>query len=57
MMQLTGPSLPPASGGKARQLVVFLHGYGSNGEDLIGLAPYFANTLPDAAFMSPDAVS
>jgi phospholipase/carboxylesterase len=55
MMQLSGPSLSPRSGGKPKQLVVFLHGYGSNGDDLIGLAPYFQSALPDAAFLSPNA--
>jgi phospholipase/carboxylesterase len=52
---LNGPSRPPASGGPARQLVVFLHGVGANGHDLIGLAPYFAHFLPDAEFLSPHA--
>ncbi|HVI50964.1 MAG TPA: alpha/beta fold hydrolase [Candidatus Sulfotelmatobacter sp.] len=51
---LTGPTFAPASGGPARQLVVFLHGLGSNGDDLIELAPYFAAALPDAAFFAPD---
>jgi phospholipase/carboxylesterase len=55
MMELSGPSQPPASGGKPRQLVVLLHGYGSNGEDLIGLAPFFAQALPEAEFLSPNA--
>jgi phospholipase/carboxylesterase len=54
-MALDGPSVPPKSGGKAKQLVVFLHGYGSNGEDLISLAPYWADLLPDAEFISPNA--
>lgn len=45
----------PDSGKPARQLVVLLHGYGSNGDDLIGLAPYFSQALPDAAFYSPHA--
>jgi phospholipase/carboxylesterase len=54
-MALDGPSVPPKSGGKAKQLVVFLHGYGSNGEDLISLAPYWADLLPDAEFVSPNA--
>ena len=52
---LSGPIQPPASGGKPKQLVVLLHGYGSNGDDLIGLAPYLARALPDAEFMSPNA--
>jgi phospholipase/carboxylesterase len=51
---LSGPSHPPASGGKPRQLVVLLHGVGADGNDLIGLAPYWAPRLPDAEFVSPD---
>ena len=52
---LRGPSVPPASGGAARQLVVFLHGVGADGDDLIGMAPYFADLLPDTEFLSPHA--
>ena len=52
---LDGPGVAPKSGGAAKQLVVFLHGYGSNGEDLISLAPYWADLLPDAEFVSPNA--
>jgi phospholipase/carboxylesterase len=55
MMELSGPSQPPAGGGKPKQLVVLLHGYGSNGDDLIGLAPFFAQALPEAEFLSPNA--
>ncbi|WP_158913051.1 alpha/beta hydrolase [Caulobacter sp. S45] len=55
MAAIDGPRVGPASGGKARQLVIFAHGYGSNGEDLIGLAPYLAQILPDAAFVAPNA--
>lgn len=47
--------MPPTSGGSARQLVILLHGYGADGEDLIGLAPYIARLLPDAAFLAPNA--
>jgi len=54
MFGLDGPRVPPRSG-KPAKLVVFAHGYGSNGEDLIGLASYFARTLPDAVFISPNA--
>lgn len=54
-MELSGPSQPPAGGGKAKQLVVLLHGYGSNGDDLLGLAPFFAQALPEAEFLSPNA--
>ncbi len=55
MKALDGPRLPPANGAPARKLVIFAHGYGSNGEDLIGLASYWAAMLPDAAFISPNA--
>ena len=53
--QLTGPARKPASGGAPKQLVVLLHGLGADGNDLIGLAPYWAPLLPDAEFLSPDA--
>lgn len=52
---LTGPRMPPASGAKAEQLVVLLHGYGSDGNDLIGLAPHLGRALPGAAFVAPNA--
>ena len=55
MMELSGPSRAPAAGGKPKHLVVLLHGYGSNGDDLISLAPFFAQALPEAAFLSPNA--
>ena len=53
--ELSGPSQPPAAGGKPRHLVVLLHGYGSDGNDLIGLAPHWARLLPDSEFLSPHA--
>lgn len=52
---LTGPALPPASGGAPKQVVVMLHGVGAGGNDLIDLAPFFQQVLPDALFVSPDA--
>ena len=55
MTKLSGPMLPPASGGTPKQAVVLLHGYGSDGNDLIGLAPHWQGTLPDAVFISPNA--
>jgi phospholipase/carboxylesterase len=51
---LSGPELAPASG-SVKKLVIFLHGYGSNGDDLIGLAPLMRDALPDAHFLSPNA--
>ncbi|CAN5205152.1 alpha/beta fold hydrolase [soil metagenome] len=52
---LDGPSAPPASGAAPRSLVIFLHGYGSNGADLIDLASYWRAALPDTLFLAPDA--
>jgi phospholipase/carboxylesterase len=52
--KLTGPSLPPKSGA-AKQLVVFLHGYGADGDDLIELGQAWRSLLPDGAFVSPHA--
>jgi phospholipase/carboxylesterase len=53
-VQLDGPRLEPKSG-KAKQLVVFLHGYGADGNDLIDIGGVWQNLLPDAAFVSPHA--
>ena len=55
MPALTGPSRPPASGGKPSSLVILFHGLGADGNDLIGLAPYWARLLPTAEFLSPNA--
>src|SRR5262245_347547 len=55
LMKLDGPRRPPQSGGKPKALVVLLHGLGADGNDLIGLAPYWAPLLPDAEFLSPHA--
>jgi len=41
--------------GEAKQLVILLHGLGSDGRDLHGLVPYLAPILPNAVFVSPDA--
>ncbi len=46
---------PPRSGARPKQIVMCLHGLGSNGMDLLSLAPYWAEGLPDAVFVSPDA--
>ena len=55
MPALSGPSRPPASGGRPSRLVILLHGLGADGNDLIGLAPYWARLLPTAEFVSPNA--
>ena len=51
---LDGPRLSPRSG-PARQLVVFLHGYGADGNDLIEIGCAWQPLLPQAAFVSPHA--
>ena len=55
MSLIDGPSVHPLSGNQAKQLVIFCHGYGADGNDLIGLANYFQQALPDAFFISPNA--
>ncbi len=55
VFQLSGPTFGPAGGGKPSSLVILLHGLGADGNDLIGLAPYWAQALPRAVFVSPDA--
>jgi phospholipase/carboxylesterase len=52
---LDGPRLAPAAGGPAKELVVFLHGYGADGNDLIALGREWARALPHTAFVSPHA--
>ncbi len=42
-------------GESPQKLVVFLHGYGADGNDLISLAPYFETALKKADFVSPHA--
>ena len=54
-MKLEGASHDPHSGGKPGHLVVLLHGYGADGNDLIGLAPVLAPLMPDVVFHAPNA--
>jgi len=44
-----------ALSGETRSAVVFLHGYGANGADLLGLADPLGEHLPDTLFVAPDA--
>ena len=52
--ELDGPRLPPRSG-NPRQLVMFLHGYGADGNDLIDIGRAWQQYLPQAVFVSPHA--
>lgn len=45
----------PALSGETRSAVVFLHGYGANGADLLSLADPLGEHLPDTMFIAPDA--
>jgi phospholipase/carboxylesterase len=55
MTKLEGPSFGPQGGGEPGHLVVLLHGYGADGNDLIGLAPVLAPLMPDVVFHAPNA--
>ena len=53
---LVGPEFGPTdTSSDAQQLIILCHGLGADGFDLIGLAPYFAQVLPHAHFVSPNA--
>ena len=52
---LNGPRIEPQSDKPAESLVILLHGYGSNGEDLINLAENWKTELPDTLFVAPNA--
>jgi phospholipase/carboxylesterase len=52
MPKLAGPRLLPPSGAP-KQLVVFLHGYGADGNDLIEIGKQWQVLLPEAGFFSP----
>lgn len=54
MTTLDGPR-KGATSGKADSLVIILHGYGADGNDLFGLVPSFAKNLPNTAFVVPNA--
>jgi phospholipase/carboxylesterase len=52
---IDGPRISPAGGGRARSLIVLLHGYGADGNDLIDIGRHLAPILPETAFVSPHA--
>jgi phospholipase/carboxylesterase len=55
-MALSGPTLPPVRG-PATHLVVLVHGYGADGQDLIGLASHWQGLMPTVAFAAPNAAT
>jgi phospholipase/carboxylesterase len=54
-LKLEGASYGPQNDGKAGHLVILLHGYGADGNDLIGLAPVLGPLMPDTVFYAPNA--
>ena len=52
---VNGASLQPLSGALPKHFVLLLHGYGSNGADLIAMAPHWRQSLPDTLFLAPNA--
>ncbi len=54
MPTLDGPRRS-ARDGTVESLVVLVHGYGANGDDLIGLADAWSALLPNTAFAAPNA--
>lgn len=53
--EISGPRVEPRSGERPAKLVILVHGYGADGNDLIGLAPPWAEKMPDVVFVAPDA--
>ncbi|MEM5475107.1 dienelactone hydrolase family protein [Pacificibacter sp. AS14] len=54
-MSVLDHKMKESQSGSAHSVVVFLHGYGANGADLLGLADPMAEHMPDTIFYSPDA--
>lgn len=54
MKKIDGPILNPRSG-TVKSMVIFLHGYGANGADLLSIGEEWAAELPDTVFLSPNA--
>jgi phospholipase/carboxylesterase len=44
-----------ALSGDVREVIIFVHGFGANGKDLLGLAPFYQNVFAELQAVSPDA--
>ncbi len=51
---LSGPFIKPTCGGIANSLIMLLHGWGADGEDLANLAHPISLRFPGAAFFVPN---
>ena len=54
-MPLTGPILDKTKGQSPENLVIFFHGYGASGENLLNLGDEWADDLGSTIFLAPDA--
>ena len=54
---LAGLFIPPARGGQASSLIMLLHGWGADGNDLADLAYPISVRFPGAAFFVPNGPS
>lgn len=55
MQTLTGNFIAPATGITAKHMVIFLHGYGANGDDLLSIGHEWGSALTDTVFLGPNA--
>ncbi|MCX7338759.1 MAG: dienelactone hydrolase family protein [Alphaproteobacteria bacterium] len=52
---LSGPEYNPNPGKPIQKIVVFLHGYGASGDDLLSLGEAWESSLPNTLFIAPNA--
>ena len=52
---INGPMIFPEKGKKIKNALIFLHGYGANGNDLINIGSEWKNQLENTLFVSPNA--
>ena len=52
---LNGPKILPANNNKVKNAVVFLHGYGANGNDLVNIGYHWKENFKNTVFISPNA--
>ena len=51
---LTGPFIPPAHGDALTQVMLLLHGWGADGNDLADLARFYSSRFPGMGFFVPN---
>ena len=53
---LKGYQINNSQSGNVERIVILLHGYGSNSEDLLSMVPEISSYLPNTLFISPNAL-